>query len=428
MSAASGSAISESDKSTIRIAIALLVSALFLQRFSAPFKGSVLELDFLSSLFLLMHQFIGGKLFIRYDRLSWFIAVGLAVTCSLLLNFNTAMLPSYFLFIILYSLFTLSRRSTPDAYKKILYGFQFLVMVLSCVAALQFPAQFVLDGRKLILFYGIVPDYLLGLVSPTGSPFGAAAWNTIHTIEGSWLLKSNGIFLVEPSALSQITALGILIEVLEFRRPLYLLCMALGFLVAYSGTGAITLILFLPLVGLRNGKAGLSALLVLIFALGLFATGIIDLSVFVSRATEFEDTRTSGFQRFISPFWLAATYFDTVSLQALLVGNGPGTAKGLDSWYGGSVATWLKMLYEYGIFFPFIFVCFLASCFRKSSCPGPVLAALLFTCVFYQTFLSTWLLTIIMVLCTLHGTESRRGRIDEASPYGQFLAARSAAI
>jgi hypothetical protein len=346
------------------------------------------------------------------------------------LNFKTAMLPSYFLFITLYSFFTLSRRSTFDEYKNILHAFQFLVMVLSCVAAVQFAAQFVVDGRKLILFYGMVPDFLLGLGSPTGSPFEAAAWNTIHTIEGSSLLKSNGIFLVEPSALSQITALGILIEVLEFRRLRYLLCMALGFLVAYSGTGAITLILFLPLVGLRNGKAGLSALLVLIFALGLFATGIIDLSVFLSRAHEFEDTRASGFQRFISPFWLTAQYFDTVSLQALLVGNGPGTAKSLsDPWYGGSAATWLKLLYEYGIFFPFIFVCFLASCLRKSSCPGLVLAALFFTCVFYQTFLSTWLLTIIMVLCTLHGAESRRSPIDEMNRYGQSLAgAKAAAI
>ncbi len=125
------------------------------------------------------------------------------------------------------------------------------------------------------------------------------------------IIKSNGIFLAEPSILSQITALGILIEVLEFRRPRYLVVMALGFLVAYSGTGLMLLLLFLPLAGLRHGRAGLSALFVVMFVLGLFATGIIDLSAFTSRVGEFEDTGSSGFERFVAPFWLAAKQFDT---------------------------------------------------------------------------------------------------------------------
>ena len=108
-------------------------------------------------------------------------------------------------------------------------------------------------------------------------------------------IKSNGIFLTEASILSQITALGILIEVLEFRRPRYLVVMALGFLVAYSGTGLLLLLIFLPLAGLRHGRAGLSALLVTMFVAGLFATGIIDLSAFTSRIGEFQETRVERF-------------------------------------------------------------------------------------------------------------------------------------
>jgi len=386
-------------KSETRIDIALLVSALFLQRFSLRFGKTFLALDLVPVAFILLHQFLSGKLLIHYDRLLWFLAVGLAATCSLLLNFKS--LTSYSLFLTLYSLMTLSRPSTADEYKSTLQVFQFLVMVLSCLAVAQFVAQFVVDGRRLIMFYGMVPDFLLPVPKNGGL-------NTIHPIEGSTLLKSNGLFLGEPSTLSQITALGILVEVLEFRRPRYMLLMVLGFLLAYSGTGLLTLLLFLPLAGLRHGRVALSALLVVMFALGLFATGIIDLSVFVSRSAEFEQTGSSGFARFVAPLWWAAELFDTASLQTLVVGTGPGA--------GSNVATWLRPFYEYGIIGSFVVACFWVSCLRGSRCPGPVLAALIFTYLFETGFLDPSILTVIMVLCSLHGPERRRGRIDITYP------------
>lgn len=406
------------NRAETRIDIALLVSALFLQRFSLPFGATFLLLDLVPVVFILLYQFFSGKLLIQYDRLLWFLGIALAVTCSLLLNFESTMLTSYFLFIVLYSLFTVSRSSTPDQYKSTLHAFQFLVMLLSLLAVAQFVAQFVVDGEKLVMFYGIVPDFLFG-------SFYAGGANTIHPLApGSSILKSTGMFLAEPSSLSQITALGILIEVLEFRRPRYLLVTALGFLVAYSGTGLMILLLFLPLAGLRHGRAAFSVLLVVMFVLGLFATGIIDLSAFLDRAGEFGDTGASGFIRFVAPFWLAAKQFDTGSLQALLVGSGPGTEKTfIDPWYGGGfAATWFKLFYEYGIIGSFAFVGFLASCFRRSRCPGLVLAALIFTLTFNTSFLSSSTLTIIIVLCTLSGREAKQRRTDRTSGYRPFVA------
>jgi hypothetical protein len=410
----------KSDRSTTRADIALLVSALFLQRFSLPFGATFLQLVFVAFGFILLHQFLSGKLLIRYDRLLWFLGAALAITCPLLLNFKSTMLSSYFQIMFLYSLFTLSRPSTPGLYKSTLRAFQFLVMLLSCLGVAQFIAQFVVDGRQLIFFYGMVPDILFEYARGGGQA-------TIREL-GNGLIKSNGIFLAEASALSQITALGILVEVLEFRRPRYLLTMALGFLVAYSGTGLMILLLFLPLAGLRHGKAGASVLLVVISVLGLFATGIIDLSAFLSRAGEFEDTRTSGFLRFIAPLWLAAKEFDTASLLALLLGNGPGTAKIVASdtlaasGYGGYVSPWFKMFYEYGIIGFFIIFCFVASCLRRSRCPGLVVVAIVFTWLFTGGEMFT-----MMVLCTLNGPEPRGGRIGETSQYQPSVVAGSAA-
>lgn len=388
-------------KSETRIDIALLVSALFLQRFSLQFGKTFLVLDLVPVAFILLHQFLSGKLLIHYDRLLWFLALGLATACSLLMNFKSAKLTSYFLFLVLYSLMTLSRPSTVDQYKSTLQVFQFLIMLLSCIAIAQFPAQFVVDGERLIMFYGMIPDFLMA---------GAGGIHTTHLIEGSTtLLKSNGIFLAEPSTLSQITALGILIEILEFRRPRYMLVMVPGFLLAYSGTGLMTLLLLLPLAGLSHGRIALAALLVVMSALGLFAIGIIDLSVFVSRSAEFEQTGSSGFARFVAPVILAAELFDTGSLQTLVVGSGPGT--------GTNVAGWLRPFFEYGIIGSFVIVCFLASCLRGSKCPKLVLAALIFSYLFLMGFLDPSILILIIVLCTLHGPAPRRGLVDRPSRY-----------
>jgi hypothetical protein len=311
------------------------------------------------------------------------------------------------------ALFTVSRPSTPDQYQRTLQAFQFLVTLLSYLAMAQFVAQFAGAGDRLTQFYGIVPDFLLGPARVNEYGF-----DTSH-------FRSNGIFLAEASFLSQITAIGILIEILEFRRPRYLLVIGLGFLLAYSGTGVMLLLLFLPLAGLRHGRAGLSVLLVFVFALGLFATGIIDLSAFTSRVGEFEDTRSSGFGRFISPFWVAAKQFDIEALQALLVGSGPGTAKiSLNLSYGRAdyVATWTKLVREYGIIGSFIFAWFLAACLKRSRCPGLVIAAIIFAYVFLQG-----MMTITIPLCTLNWSGPRRDRIDEANRYAPSLVAGSAA-
>lgn len=385
-------------QSETRVDIALLVTALFLQRFILPFSGTLLQLELMPLALLILHQFLCGKLLIQYDRLLWFIAFGLAASCSLLLNSERASLTSYSLCLVLCSLLTLTRPSSPNQYKSTLQAFQFLVMLLSCLAVAQFFAQFVVNGDALANFYGIVPNSLL-------IPMG-------RMLEGSSVLKSNGIFMAEPSNLSQVAALGILIEVLEFRRPRYLLIITVGFLLAYSGSGVVILALFLPLASFRHGKVALSVLLLGMFALGLFATGVIDFAQFQTRSAELQSTGSSGFNRFIGPFWMAGHLFRTASLQILLIGSGPGTKTLLDNavWYSG-ISGWLKQLFEYGMIGSFIFGCFLASCLRGSRCPKLVLAAVMFTYFFISDFLILWVFTIMLVLGTLHGPEPRHSRI-----------------
>jgi hypothetical protein len=268
-------------------------------------------------------------------------------------------------------------------------------MLFSCFAIVQLAAEFVGENDRLTHFYGIFPDVLFGVAQVDRYPPS--------------YFRSNGIFLSEASILSQIAALGLLVEFLEFGRRRYLCIIAVGLLLAYSGTGLMLLLLFLPLASVRHRRAGLSALFVVVFALGLGAAGLIDISAFTSRVGEFEDTQTSGFSRFVAPFWLAAEQFQTGSWAGLLLGSGPGTGKFFSNapenvgFTGGFVASWLKIFYEYGLIGFVIFCCFLASCFRRSRCPRLVVAAIIFAYVFLQGSM-----TIAIPLCTLHRRERKR--------------------
>ena len=195
---------------------------------------------------------------------------------------------------------------------------------------------------------------------------------------------------------------------------------------AYSGTGLMLLLLFLPLAALRHDRALPYVLLVMIFALGLFATGVIELTHFTSRVGEFEAVGSSGFGRFVSPFWAAANQFDMEVLQALLVGSGPGSAKDVTrTWYGyvEYSATWVKIFHEYGIIGSFIFACFLAGCLRRSRCPGLAVAAQIFTFLFLQGMIST-----AIVLCMLSGPASRRGPVNGIGQYRSSVVARAETV
>lgn len=403
--------------SEARIDIAVLASAFFLQRFSLIFGHSLMSLDVVATICILIHQFGSGKLLISYNRFLWFIGLALIVTYSLYMNFNSGMLPSYSEFIVMYFLLTLFKPRGVNKYKNTLQAFQFLVLIISVLAIAQFFAQFVVDGRQLVLFFGIVPDFLLASYETGGA-------NTIIPIyEASSLIKSNGIFLAEPSTLSLITALGILIELLEFGRPRYLFLLALAYLLSYSGSGLMMLVVFLPLAGLVRGRALRYALLLFIFVFGLAITGIVDLSVFVGRMGEFEDTRASGHGRYIAPFWLLGDYLHLASVRELLLGNGPGTTAAFTGqdrfWYtGGMTATWIKSLYEYGLVGSFIFILFLVGCCRRTPCPNIIVAAVFFSFVFIGgNLLNTPFLAIMIVLLTLSGSKAQRGRIDATSQY-----------
>jgi hypothetical protein len=126
---------------------------------------------------------------------------------------------------------------------------------------------------------------------------------------------------------------------------------------------------------------------------------------------------------------MAADYFHTASLPELLRGNGPGGQGFVASpFYHASGSSWFNVIYYYGLIGAFLFTCFFASCFRRSRCPKPLLAAFIYNyLVTNSNLIGTSNLIMMVVLCTLNGPEPRRGRIDEPSQYPSPFVTGSAA-
>ena len=67
--------------------------------FALPFGNTFLSLSLVAGAFILFHQFFSGKLLIEYDRLWWFLAVGLASACSLVTSSGGAKSTAYAQFV-----------------------------------------------------------------------------------------------------------------------------------------------------------------------------------------------------------------------------------------------------------------------------------------------------------------------------------------
>ena len=85
----------------------------------------------------------------------------------------------------------------------------YLLVIIAGLGIAQFAAQFV--GLRLFAFTGLVPaNFLL-----------EQGYNLEIPVSIGETLKSNGLFLIEPSVFSQFMAVGLMIEMLTARRPVY---------------------------------------------------------------------------------------------------------------------------------------------------------------------------------------------------------------
>jgi hypothetical protein len=331
----------------LRFTTLLMGLCLFFQRFGMPFGGESLNLVGPVGLCLSGWALARGTLV--FDRARLVLYLGLAFLAvfgagwrALSANsFDGSPSPNSMLqFLLLTGFAVLSFGVAVDegAFFRRVNG---LFAVVAVAGIAQFFLQFI--GVRLFAFGDLLPERILY----------EAGYNLKIPVGIGDILKSNGFFLVEPSVLSQFMALALIIEVLNFRRLIYLCAFAGALVLSFSGTGWIVLGAFLVTAGLRLGRRGFVVALVAVLVLGA-AAGLLWLAApdffaaFADRFNEISQPGTSGNMRFVTPFRLVGDVLARVP-SALISGIGAGVSERISMPYAYDVNTPIKIMLEYGL-------------------------------------------------------------------------------
>jgi hypothetical protein len=168
--------------------------------------------------------------------------------------------------------------------------------------------------------------------------------------DGLALLKSSGLWFLEPSHFSQTIALGLIIEFIYFRRVWFLALLALAYLVSFSGTGLLLLVGTGILGAVVTRRWEILAAILLAALTAFLFRDVPPFSYFAARTAEFTNPLASGSMRLLAPYWWVSDVL-FASAQNALLGFGPGNIKVVLARVDYSVqdSSWLKLFGEYGL-------------------------------------------------------------------------------
>ena len=171
-------------------------------------------------------------------------------------------------------------------------------------------------------------------------------YNTTYEVSSSIpLLKPNGMFLLEPSFFSQFVVLGLLAEMVYFRRTGRVILFMTGLVASFSGTGIVMLLPALAFVGSPRVILGF----VLLAALAVAAVaGLGYGDFFLRRATETNETGSSGNARFVAPYQEMTDAW-AESGTVCLFGKGAGASERVSTASEANFSPIPKVGLEYGV-------------------------------------------------------------------------------
>ncbi len=249
------------------------------------------------------------------------------------------------------------RGRTPEDMMRFVANYACLIAICGI---LQFFGQFVIGKTYAFPIENLVPNQ-----------FVIKGFNYLNPLYyGSSVLKTNGIFLLEPSTFSQLMAIGLLMEMMTRARIARLALFTLAIILSYSGTGLIVLAASLPLLLYMEKRLDLLVILIGIVALAAALAVPLRLDVFMSRIQEFGDPRSSGYQRFVGWIYVVHDELGRDGWRALF-GFGAGTFKLVVAHAIQSSSEMLhaKILIEYGVVGFVLYVGFLIYCIFTSPMP-----------------------------------------------------------
>lgn len=250
--------------------------------------------------------------------------------------------------------------STRFSNEAVLPIFLFYVRLCAVLAIVQIVLQF--GGIRIFSFKDAIPALDPVLVE--------SAYNQ-NAVEfyGSLNRRANGFFPMEPGGLSQLLAIGVVVDVFLLRRFASLPLYAVSYVLTRSGSGLLVLAVSLgaypliaPLKSLRVIAIG-SIVALTIGTAYLVAPEPFD--PIVNRLDEFSSTKSSGYARYVAQLQTWDYLFQT---DRVLIGSGPGGLERSPAYFGGSGNPALKLVADYGIIGLMIFLFYLLlSIFRKDN-------------------------------------------------------------
>jgi hypothetical protein len=358
---APGDAAPAVDSVTMMGLTAMVGVCIFLQRFALPVGATQLPAAFVAGYLIFLGLLFRGRLTVHTTLLALFLTAMACMTLALIVSAETASVSSFFYVLSIYVLYIFRLKYPAGSFGRVIDIFLNMMAVCAACGIAQFALQFVLGADAVFPFDTYLPDPVL-----------LDGYNVIIPLEyASGIMKSNGVFFLEPSFFSQFLALAVLVETLRAQRLSRLALYAAAMIVSYSGTGIILLALFLPGVLLKRGNTALlGAGFVLVLILGMVG-GALDLDMLTNRIGEFSSTESSGFARFISPYYLIRDFLvDTPS--DLIFGLGPGAIERIETEassraYLAHDPSWIKLILEYGLISAMVFLAFISTALFQGS-------------------------------------------------------------
>lgn len=221
-----------------------------------------------------------------------------------------------------------------------------LCWFIALASVAQFALQFVVGRDLAFPVDNLMPRSLL-----------IQGYNNQIPIDlGSPIQKANGVFLLEPSFLSQLMAVAIIAELGEVGRrwtairAARLASFGAALFLSYSGTGLLVLMATLPVLVIAQRRWSLLLLGVLAIGAAAAFHEALRLDIYLERATEFTSVRSSGFERFVSPFLLFDEFLWRDPWRSLFgVGAGTYLPHVAIAYYPAAEMAYSKIIFEYGV-------------------------------------------------------------------------------
>jgi hypothetical protein len=243
---------------------------------------------------------------------------------------------------------------------RVLNFFLHIASVLAVLAVAQYFLQGFIDLSLLYPIDNLVPQ-----------PFVVQGFNAMGTIHyASTQVRATGVFMLEPSFLTQFLAIAIVAETLMSKRLWRLGLYGAGILVAHAGTGMLILAICMPFVVITRKRWDLMLLGALGIAVIFAFAEVLNLDMITNRVNEFSDPNSSGFARFVGGFYM----FDEMlwpNLWRALFGYGAGSFMEYTHLFTTEVADMpmTKMIFEFGVIGAAVYFSFIISCLFSSTLP-----------------------------------------------------------